>query len=47
MRIPNALPDTVWVFNGIGPSMMCPMLATPPPNGALDGITADAGKKNS
>ena len=47
VRIPNSLSDAVWVFDGIGPSMMCPVLATPPPNGALDGTTAGAGKKKS
>jgi hypothetical protein len=46
VRIQNTLSDTVWVFDGIGPSMMCPVLVTPPPNGALDRTTADAGKKN-
>jgi hypothetical protein len=45
--VPHALPDTVWIFDGIGPSMVCPMLAAPPSNGALDGTAANTGEKNS
>lgn len=46
MGVPNTLVDTIRVLVCIGPSMVGPMFATPPADGALYSAATGTGKED-